>query len=61
MDELALVKQELATAREQIELLKQTLIVKDVDIQVCKCGVPHKLYIFGSLGDEVPDLPKASR
>lgn len=53
MDELALGKQELATAREQIELLKQTLIVKDVDIQVCKCGVPHKLYIFGSLGDEV--------
>lgn len=49
MDEIALLKQQINTLKEENELLRSTLVVKDVNIDVCKCGVPHKLYILGNL------------
>lgn len=49
MDELALLRQQINTLKEENGLLRSTLVVKDVDIEVCKCGVPHKLYILGNI------------
>jgi hypothetical protein len=53
MDEQALLRAQIKSLQEQIELMKQTLVVKDVEIEVCKCGTPHKLYVMRLTGDEI--------
>jgi hypothetical protein len=38
----------MKTDRELLEqALKQTIVVKDVEVEVCDCGTPHKLYEIG--------------
>lgn len=52
MDEQALLRLRIKQLEEENQLLKQTLIVKNVEIEECKCGTPHKLYILGTLTEE---------
>lgn len=52
MDEQALLRLRIKQLEEENQLLKQTLIVKNVEIEECKCGTPHKLYVLGTLTEE---------
>ena len=52
MDEQALLRLRIQQLEEENCILKQTLIVKNVEIEECRCGVPHKLYVLGSLAEE---------
>lgn len=53
MDEQALLRLRIQQLEEENQILKQTLIVKGVEIEECKCGTPHKLYVLGTLSEEV--------
>ena len=52
MDEQALLRLRIQQLEEENRLLKQTLVVKNVEIEECKCGTPHKLYVLGTLTEE---------
>jgi len=51
MDELALLRLRIQALEEENRLLKQTLVVKNVEVEECECGTPHKLYVMGALED----------
>ncbi len=53
MDTEALLKLRVAALEEQNQLLMQTMVVKSIEMDVCKCGVPHKLMVLGLLSDAV--------
>ena len=53
MDEQALLRLRIQQLEEENKLLRQTLVVKNVEVEECKCGTPHKLYVLGTLADEV--------
>ena len=53
MDTEALLKLRVAALEEQNQILMQTMVVKSVEQDVCKCGLPHKLYVFGLMDDAV--------
>lgn len=52
MDEQALLRLRIQQLEEENQLLKKTLIVKNVEVEECKCGTPHKLYVFSTLTEE---------
>lgn len=52
MDEQALLRLRIQQLEEENRFLRQTLVVKGVEIEECKCGVPHKLYVLGTLTEE---------
>lgn len=52
MDEQALLRLRIQQLEEENQLLKKTLVVKTVEVEECKCGTPHKLYILGTLTEE---------
>lgn len=52
MDELALLRLRIMALEEENRLLKQTLVVKDVEVEVCDCGTPHKLMVLGLVGED---------
>jgi hypothetical protein len=53
MDEQALLRLRIEALEEENTRLKQVMVVKGVELEVCKCGVPHKLYVLGFLGEEI--------
>ena len=57
MDENALLRLRIEALEEENRLLKQTLIVKSVELEECECGTPHKLYVMGLLGEENGNPP----
>jgi len=52
MDELALLRLRIMALEEENRLLKQTIVVKDVEVEVCDCGTPHKLMVLGLVGED---------
>lgn len=52
MDELALLRLRIQALEEENRLLKQTLVVKDIEQEECECGTPHRLYVMGPLSEE---------
>lgn len=52
MDELALLRLRVKALEEENQLLKQTIVVKDVEVEVCDCGTPHKLMVLGMVGED---------
>lgn len=53
MDEIALLRLRIEALEEQNQLLRQTLVIKDKETQVCACGTPHTLYVMAPLTDEI--------
>lgn len=53
MDELALLRLRIQALEEENRLLKQTLVVKGVEVEECECGTPHKLYVMGTLDEQL--------
>ena len=49
---LPLLRLRIQALEEENKLLKQTLVVKDIEQEECECGTPHKLYVLGKLEDE---------
>ena len=52
MDEQALLRLRIEALEEENRLLKQTIVVKDVEVEVCDCGTPHKLMVLGLVGED---------
>ena len=57
MDEQALLRLRIQQLEEENRLLKQTLVVKNVEVEECKCGTPHKLYVFSTLAEHDMTIP----
>ena len=57
MDEQALLRLRIKELEEENRLLKKTLVVKAVEVEERKCGVPHKLYVFSTLAEHDMTIP----
>lgn len=55
MDVEALQRLRIAELEEENARLKQVMIVKTVEQEICKCGTPHKLIVLGFLDEHLDD------